>query len=128
MRIFIAGCIGALAPEVVRLYEMRSRRRTVRFDRFYICVSIAYILLGGYTASIFPGATTEFTSMSIGVGLVCVVNTMARIAGRLVSKTGPMLGKDLERFGGKGGLRDPLDFPKEKSVRHGNFWDFSNLL
>jgi hypothetical protein len=128
MRVFLAGCIGALAPEVVRLYQMRSRRRSVKFDRFYVGVSLAYILLGGYTASIFPGATTEFASMSVGVGLVCVLNTMARIAGRLASKAGPMLGKDLERFGGKGGLRDPLGFPIENSARRGNFWDFSELL
>jgi len=64
---FVAGCIGAIAPEILRLYQIRLRRHSLRFSKFYYVISILYILLGAYVASIFPGIQGPFWAMCIGV-------------------------------------------------------------
>lgn len=80
--LFVAGCVGAIAPEIVRLYEVRNDTN-LKFSTFYFIISLAYVLLGGYIASIFPGLTGEFYAGCIGAGLVLVVNKMIAIGGLL---------------------------------------------
>jgi hypothetical protein len=130
MKIFIAGCIGAIAPEILRLYAVRSKRRTIEFSKFYILISLAYILLGGYFAMIFPGVNSEFYGAVIGVGLVCVVNTMNKIAEKIVKSISPeSIDKAIDLIDGKGGLKNPTEFNNKRStIRKGNFWDFTNLI
>ena len=112
------------------MYEMRNRKQQVVFSRYYYWVSAAYVLLGGYTAFVFPGATTEFGAMIIGVGLVCVVNTMSKVAGRLVRRyvLSQSIERELEKHGGKGGLRDPFEFRRATEPRSGRFWDYIDLI
>jgi hypothetical protein len=52
LTIFLSGTLGAVAPEIYRLYKKRFRR--VRFTSFYYAISILFALLGGTVATILP--------------------------------------------------------------------------
>lgn len=117
LSLFLAGGIGALVPEIVRLYEIRERRRIIRFSKFYLFVSAMYVLLGGYVGMVFPTSGSEFLAFAVGVGLVAVVNTSAKLAGRVTRRYlyKQHEGEGVESLGGKGGLRDPSEFRKEET-------------
>jgi hypothetical protein len=130
---FMAGCIGAIAPEILRLYQIRLRRKTIRFSRFYCGISIFYILLGGYVASIFPGIQGPFWAMCVGVGLVPTVNTMAKLGGLLSLRLKIDLDKIIKGINKSGGTPDLVEIPGlerglNRPIRQGNFWDFTKML
>jgi hypothetical protein len=89
--LFLAGAAGAIAPEIVRLYEMRADPK-IRFSSFYFLISIAYVVLGGYVASIFPGIEKPFFASCVGAGLVLVVNKMVYIGGLLADRVTQLVG------------------------------------
>ena len=128
--VFIAGCIGAVAPELLRLYQIRLRARRIVFSRFYYAISVLYVLLGGYVAAIFPSVDTPFLGMCIGVGLVPTVNTMAKIAALLSARARA----GLSRFGRIDGAPNVGKWgsePEESAQdgpRKGDFWDFTRAL
>ena len=123
--IFVAGCIGAAAPEIIRSYELRNQRRKIRFSPYYVIVSIAYIGLGGYVASVFPGSDSSFIGLTVGCGLVCVVNTLAKAAGRLARHALGIIG-GIGKWGGKGGMASPGEF--SEGPRRGTIIDFVELI
>ena len=49
--VFFIGCVGAISPEILRLYRLRN---SLRFTRSwgYILISIVLVLLGGFVAYI----------------------------------------------------------------------------
>jgi hypothetical protein len=120
---FIAGCIGAIAPEIIRLYNVRNDSG-VTFRAHYFLISVAYILLGGYVASIFPGLTGQFYAFCIGAGLVLVVNKMTEIAAALFEGTRRPLTPQAPNSESTGFKRRT---PQE-SARQGTFLDFVHKL
>ena len=72
--IFLTGCIGAAAPEIVRLYKIRSRR--LRFKRFYFFISVIFFFLGGFVAVILP-ATTLWGAFYVGASLPIIISSFA---------------------------------------------------
>lgn len=137
---FIHGCIGALAPEVVRLYNLRQIKNRIEFSRFYFIISILYIGLGGYIASIFPGISQAFWAACIGSSTVLNVNMMIKIGTSLFSRFAKRPGledsyKEAIRMGGKPALARSvykLEIEQEKEVadeiEKGDFLKYAYLL
>ena len=71
--VFALGCLGALAPEIVRLYELR-RKKTGRFSKQYILISLVYSVTGGVVAIILP-ATTLWSAFYAGVTWPLLLST-----------------------------------------------------
>jgi len=67
--------IGALAPEIVRLYRLRNKPPG-KFSSFYILVSLAFAALGGVVALVLP-ATTVWAAFYAGVTWPTLVSTIA---------------------------------------------------
>jgi hypothetical protein len=87
--IFIAGFVGALAPEIVRLYELRRSPQT--FQPWYYAVSIVYALLGGYVATLLPGVASSgqlWWAFAVGAGLNAVVSLAAKLGATLAGGRG----------------------------------------
>lgn len=74
--IFVIGCIGALAPEMVRLYNLRNNPR-FRWSWFYLVISGCFALLGGLIAWILP-TTTYYGAFYAGVATPVIVTTILR--------------------------------------------------
>ncbi len=53
--IFFIGCVGAIAPEILRLYKLRNSLRFT-WSWGYILISIVFVLLGGFVAYIFEAS------------------------------------------------------------------------
>src|SRR5262245_46981148 len=79
LSIFLLGCAGALAPEVVRLYGIRSRPRQFKWSWFYIVISLLFACLGGLLALTLP-ATTYWGAVYAGISTPVLVNTVLRKA------------------------------------------------
>ncbi|GLI43006.1 hypothetical protein [Glycomyces algeriensis] len=75
--VFLLGMVGALAPEIVRLYAIRSAPERFRWSWFYLAVSLAFAGVGGVLAMALP-ATTYWGALYVGVSTPVLVNTMVR--------------------------------------------------
>lgn len=71
--VFGVGIVGALAPEIVRLYSLRSQSGH-SFSGFYFIISIIFAALGGFVAFILP-ATTLWGAFYTGISTPIVVTT-----------------------------------------------------
>jgi len=131
LEFFIAGCVGALAPEVIRLYEtQRLRTAGISFSAFYWAISAIYAALAGYVASIFPGLTGPFYAFCVGVGFQLIVNKASTIAVRLVSS---MSGTPPAAPVDRPDSQSTDGFPRRKHVpnaerRSGNVYEFLSLV
>lgn len=76
---FGLGCLGALAPEIVRLYSIRTQPSRFKWTSFYIVVSILFACLGGILAIVMP-ATTPWGALYIGISAPILVNSIAKKA------------------------------------------------
>lgn len=72
--IFLIGCLGAVAPEIVRLYNLRNNA-TFKWSSFYIYISILFAMLGGVIAWILP-TTTYYGAFYAGVTAPITVTAM----------------------------------------------------
>jgi hypothetical protein len=72
--VFILGCVGALAPEIVRLYSLRNNSEQFTWSSFYLIVSFIFALLGGLVALVLP-ATTFWGALYVGISTPVLVNT-----------------------------------------------------
>src|SRR4051794_30296499 len=75
---FLFGMAGALAPEVVRLYNIRQSA-VGRVPSFYFIISAVFAALGGLVAVILP-ATTPWAAFYAGISMPVLVNTALRQA------------------------------------------------
>jgi hypothetical protein len=93
--IFLCGAIGALAPEVVRLYELRISLRRRRFPKVYWIISLIYATLGGILALILP-ATNLYAAFYAGVSMPITISAMLRKRrrGGVVGAAEKMIGPD----------------------------------
>ncbi|MFF4533762.1 hypothetical protein ACFY1P_31390 [Streptomyces sp. NPDC001407] len=71
------GMLGALAPEIVRLYTIRRNPRRFQWSWYYVLVSIAFAGLGGAMALALP-ATTAWAALYVGISTPTVVTTIVR--------------------------------------------------
>jgi len=118
--IFVAGVIGALAPEVVRLYTLR--KSAVEFQPWYFLISAIYAVLGGYVATIAPGVTAPWWAFGVGAGLPTVLNTAIRAAGLVLGKAEPQLrSADKEATPARRGAQQPAGAGS-------GFWHFVRAL
>ena len=74
--IFAIGCIGALAPEIIRLYNLRNEQE-LSWSWFYVIISFVFMLLGGVIAWILP-ATSYWGAFYVGVSTPVVVTTIIK--------------------------------------------------
>jgi hypothetical protein len=110
MAIFIFACIGALAPEIVRLYSLRNSDH-VTFSLFYIFASILFILLGGIVGWILP-ATTYWGAFYTGASTPVLISSILNKA----AKHGPVKQRQITRS------RLPISSPGSR------IYDYFNAL
>ena len=72
LMVFLCGTVGALSPEVVRLYKLRYK--PLEFSRSYFFISLAFCLLGGFVALILQ-STTLWGAFYTGLSLPLIVST-----------------------------------------------------
>jgi hypothetical protein len=70
---FGIGMVGAVAPEIVRLYTLRSQD-IEKFSAFYVLISFVFAGLGGLVALILP-ATTLWGAFYAGISTPVVIST-----------------------------------------------------
>ncbi|NEQ29858.1 MAG: hypothetical protein F6K04_02455 [Leptolyngbya sp. SIO4C5] len=73
---FLVGCIGSLAPEIIRLYKLRLNP-TLRWSWGYLLFSIPFVLLGGFMAHILE-PTTSYAAFYTGVSTPFIVTALAK--------------------------------------------------
>jgi hypothetical protein len=77
---FILGGAGAVAPELLRLYD--ARLQPLQVPKHYWVVSFAYVLLGGLVAYLLAAPHNNYSAFYLGVSLPVTVGAMARGASR----------------------------------------------
>jgi hypothetical protein len=75
--IYFMGMIGALAPEIVRLYSIRNDPAKFQWSWFYLLISVLFACLGGILALALP-ATTYWGALYIGISTPVLVNTLVK--------------------------------------------------
>jgi len=73
---FVIGCIGATAPEIVRLYNLRSEPR-FQWSWGYVLYSIPFILLGGFIAWILE-PSSKYAAFYAGISTPVLVTAVAK--------------------------------------------------
>lgn len=79
--LFATGCVGALAPELVRLYNLRSDTSLGSFSIFYIVISGAMAAMGGFVAYILP-ATSLWGAFYVGIATPTLISTILKQGGQ----------------------------------------------
>lgn len=77
LSIFLFGCLGALAPEVIRHYNLRTKKAHLSWSWFYVLATLAFTLLGGVIAWILP-STNYYGAFYAGVAFPNIVNSLVR--------------------------------------------------
>ncbi|QKK30512.1 hypothetical protein FE844_013420 [Rhizobium indicum] len=78
-QVVILGFVGALAPEIVRLYSIRAAPSKFRWSNFYVAVSVLFASLGGLIAWTLP-ATTPWAALYAGISTPAIVTLAAKKA------------------------------------------------
>jgi ABC-type Fe3+-siderophore transport system permease subunit len=86
MSIFAIGMVGAIAPEILRLYTIRTKPDELRWSPFYFGISLLFAALGGVVAIILP-ATTAWGAFYAGISAPVLINNAAKRATQDQSRT-----------------------------------------
>ena len=73
---FFIGCVGAIAPEILRLYRLRNSLRFT-WSWGYIVISIVFVLLGGFVAYILE-PSNNYAAFYSGVGTPFIINAITK--------------------------------------------------
>jgi hypothetical protein len=76
---FLLGAVGAAAPEILRLYELRSKPEQFRWSWAYLSFTAPFLFLGGLVAVILP-ATTVWGAFYTGLSLPVIITSAAKKA------------------------------------------------
>ena len=76
-QVFLAGCLGAISPEICRIYRARSRINSIVFSVRYFSISTMYMVLGGFVA-LFLAAGTLRAAFYVGCSLDVIVSAATR--------------------------------------------------
>ena len=82
---FLLGSVGALAPEILRLYKIvtgTSSGNLPQFGPSYILISLLFIGLGGVMAVVW-GENNAFKCVWVGLSLPVIISSFG---GRIPSK------------------------------------------
>jgi hypothetical protein len=74
---FLLGAAGAAAPEILRLYELRTKPQDFQWSWNYLLLTIPFLLLGGLVAVILP-ATTVWGAFYTGLSLPVTLSAAAK--------------------------------------------------
>lgn len=74
---FALGAIGGLAPEIVRLYSIRTNPQTFTWSWFYIIISIIFACLAGLVALLLP-ADNARAALYAGISTPVLINAVAK--------------------------------------------------
>ena len=74
--IFLIGCVGAIAPEILRLYKLRNSLRFT-WSWGYVLISIVFVLLGGFVAYILE-PSNNYAAFYSGVGTPFLINAITK--------------------------------------------------
>jgi hypothetical protein len=77
LAVFLLGMVGALAPEIVRVYGLRQTWGKERFSLGYWIISAVYAALGGVLAVILP-AVNLYAAFYAGVTTPVTISAMVR--------------------------------------------------
>jgi hypothetical protein len=73
--VFLVACVGAAAPEIVRLYRLRAHPQ-LELRWHYLIISVLFFALGGIVALILP-VTTLWGAFYAGVSTPVLISRMA---------------------------------------------------
>jgi len=76
---FLLGAVGAAAPEILRLYELRSNPDQFKWTWGYLLLTLPFLLLGGLVPVILP-ATTVWGAFYTGLSLPVIISAAAKKA------------------------------------------------
>ncbi|GEM_PF-4614996 len=76
---FLLGAVGAAAPEILRLYELRANPDQFTWTWAYLFLTVPFLLLGGLVAVILP-ATTVWGAFYTGLSLPVIITAAAKKA------------------------------------------------
>lgn len=74
---FLLGAVGAAAPEILRLYELRTNPQQFNWTWAYLLLTGPFLLLGGLVAVILP-ATTVWGAFYTGLSLPVIISAAAK--------------------------------------------------
>ena len=74
---FLLGAAGAAAPEILRLYDLRTKPEDFEWSWNYLPLTIPFLLLGGLVAVILP-ATTVWGAFYTGLSLPVTLSAAAK--------------------------------------------------
>lgn len=89
--VFGLGVLGAAAPEIIRLYTLRTDRRRFRWSWYYVLLSVPYFLLGGVVAVVLP-ATTPWGALYAGITMPVLINAAVKKAQEATTPAATMRG------------------------------------
>ncbi len=73
---FLIGCVGAIAPEILRLYRLRNSLKFT-WSWGYILISIVFVMLGGFVAYILE-PSNNYAAFYSGVGFPFIINAIVK--------------------------------------------------
>jgi len=111
LSVFACGCIGAIAPEIIRLYKLRQQKERIEFPRSYFLFIIPFIVLGGFVALILD-SSPMWSAFLEGAA---VQFTVSAVAGSDMGKARKLSEEDIERIGEK--VREVITSLANRSVR-----------
>jgi regulator of replication initiation timing len=78
---FWVGCIGALAPEALRLYKLRTNA-VFKWNPSYLICTLPFVVVGGFIASL-SEPTAEWSAFYSGLCAPVLINTAAKDAAKV---------------------------------------------
>ena len=74
--VFLIGCVGAIAPEILRLYRLRNTL-VFNWSWGYIFISIIFVLLGGFVSYILE-PSNRYAAFYTGISTPFIINAIAK--------------------------------------------------
>jgi hypothetical protein len=78
--VFLLGGVGALAPDIVRIYNLRETGEFGQFTVGYLLASLGMAVIGAVVAWALP-ATTARSALFAGIAAPAIISTVVRNAG-----------------------------------------------
>jgi hypothetical protein len=76
---FGLGAVGALAPEIVRLYSLAKSNDKYKFTPFYLIMSVVFAALGGLLAIVLPTENLQ-SALYAGIGTPLIISSVLKKA------------------------------------------------
>jgi hypothetical protein len=96
--VFLLGCLGALAPEILRLYKERWQLKNLRFSLGYFAISAVYASLGGVMALILQPSnmrTAIYAGLTLDVTLSAIAKNRKRTTATMANESNTIRAVDM---------------------------------